>query len=54
MTRLMLGTDYDNPTLLVEVEKEEHGSFHFWVVNGAWDGKFAFGHACLMATTLTN
>ena len=43
MTRLMLGTDYDNPpTLLIEVEKEENGSFHFWVVNGAWDGKFVY------------
>lgn len=42
MTRLMLGTDFDNPTLLVEVEKEENGSFHFWVVNGAWDGKFVY------------
>ena len=42
MTRLMLGTNYDEPTLLVEVEKEENGSFHFWVINGAWDGKFVY------------
>ena len=42
MTRLMLGTSSDKPTLLVEVEKDENGSFHFWTVNGAWEGKFVY------------
>lgn len=40
--RYMLGKDYDQPSILVEVEKEVKDGFHFWVVNGAWTGKYTY------------
>ena len=40
--RYMLGHNYDEPSLLVEVEKVTDDGFHFWVVNGAWEGKFTY------------
>ncbi len=42
MTRLMLGTSYNDPSLLVEVQETGNGSFKFWVVNGAWEGEFIY------------
>jgi hypothetical protein len=41
--RLMLGTK-DNPSLLIELEQEMSPThFDFWVVNGAWKGKYIDG-----------
>jgi len=40
--RLMLGNP--KPNLLVNVDDNfDPNSFKFWVVNGAWDGKFGYG-----------
>lgn len=42
--RLMLGFNDSNPDLLVEVDNDYNPSnFEFYVVNGAWRGKFANG-----------
>lgn len=40
--RLMLGNP--EPNLLVSVDDNfDPNNFKFWVVNGAWDGKFDYG-----------
>ena len=41
--RLMLGSK-DNPSLLVDVSEDfDLDIFEFWVVNGAWKGKYIDG-----------
>ncbi len=47
--RLMLGTD-ERPELLVDVEDYSNpNEFKFWVVNGAWEGKYTNGHLTIDA-----
>lgn len=42
--RLMIGTE-GKPSLLVSVEDfANENEFDFYVVNGAWPGKFLYGH----------
>lgn len=41
MTRLMLGCN-NEPSLLVDIQKETDQGFEFWVVNGAWEGVFTY------------